>query len=302
VIDELADPLIHLVRNSVDHGIELPAVRQKQGKPPAGLVSINARPDENQILVELRDDGRGIDVARVRDVAVSRGLMTADAAQRTADADLLDLIFLPGFSTAERITEVSGRGVGMDIVRSRIERVNGSVTVSSVPGEGTSFVIRLPLTLAIIRGLLVTLRQQPYAIPLTVVAEVLRIPREDVRSVGRRPAIELRGEILPLVWLEELLAIPPRDGEDPNLVAVSVRLAGRRVGIVVDGLIGEQDVVIKPIGAFLGKARGIAGATILVDGRVCPILNVAGLLAASSVAISRSDESEAAAISQEGRS
>jgi two-component system chemotaxis sensor kinase CheA len=227
--------------------------------------------------------------------------MTADAAQRAADADLLDLIFLPGFSTTERVTEVSGRGVGMDIVRSRIERVNGSVTVSSVPGEGTSFVVRLPLTLAIIRGLLVTLRQRPYAIPLTSVAEVLRIPRDEVRSVGRRPAIELRGEVLPLVWLDELLAVPPRDTEDPNLVAVSIRVGGRRVGIVVDSLIGEQDVVIKPVGAFLGKARGIAGATILVDGRVCPILNVAGLLAASSASLSRSDES-AAAISQEERS
>jgi len=291
VVDELADPLVHLVRNAVDHGIESPAERQAQGKPAGGTIHILARHDENQILIELKDDGRGVDVDRVREVAISRGLVTQDAANRMSESDLIDLIFVPGFSTASSVTAVSGRGVGMDIVRSRIERVNGSITVNSLSGEGTHFMIRLPLTLAIIRGLLVTLRDSPYAIPLATVAEVVRIPREQVRSVGRRPAIELRGEVLPLVWLDELLAVPSDGHERQSLIAVSVRIGGRRIGVIVDGLGGEQDVVIKPLGSFIGKARGIAGATILVDGRVCPILNIAGLLTASTASLTQSEAS-----------
>ncbi|HZT07626.1 MAG TPA: chemotaxis protein CheA [Chloroflexota bacterium] len=283
VVEELADPLVHLVRNSVDHGIETPDERRRQGKSPAGIISIAARHDGNQILIDVSDDGAGVDTARVREIAIARGLIAPDSADALPARELLDLIFVPGFSTASSITEVSGRGVGMDIVRSRIERVNGSIALESEPGRGAHFTIRLPLTLAIIRGLLVTACDRAYAIPLTAVAEVVRVARHEIQSVGRRPATELHGEMLPLVWLDELIDGPRQDRNADAVTAVAVHTAGRRIGIVVERLLGEQDVVIKQVGTFLGQTRGMAGATILVDGRVCPILNIAGLLAGSAL-------------------
>jgi two-component system chemotaxis sensor kinase CheA len=279
VVDGVADPLIHLLRNAVDHGIEPPEDRVHAGKPRRGTIRLAARHEEGHIAIDVTDDGGGIDPDRVRSAAVRRGLVTQEQADRMSTAEAVELIFVPGFSTASAVTEVSGRGVGMDIVRSRLEAINGSIAVETELGVGTHFVLRLPLTLAIIRALLVRVQNQTFALPLSSVVEVLRLPAEEVRRVNRRPVIDLRGAVLPLFQLAELLDIP----EDPATVrllrVVVARAVGRQVALVVDRLAGEQEVVIKSLGDLVGQVRGIVGATILGDGRLCPILDVGALVA-----------------------
>lgn len=281
VIEIISDPLIHMLRNSVDHGIEPPAEREAAGKPRQGTIRLSARHEENYILIEIEDDGRGMDPARLRETAVRKGLLARDAAERLTDREAFNLIFMPGFSTAKEVTEVSGRGVGMDIVRSNIQRVGGIVDVDSTPGKGTRFAIRLPLTLAIIRALLVRVAGQVYAIPLSSVLETLKIHPEMLQFVGQRPAILLRGRTLPLVSLQahfygsEIEALAG-EGTEPMFVVV-VGLGERQVGLVVSHLIGEQEIVIKSLSRHLGEVNGISGATILGDGRVALILEVADL-------------------------
>jgi len=281
VIEIISDPLIHMLRNSVDHGIEPPDERESLGKPRQGTIRLSARHEENYILIEIEDDGKGIDPAHLREVAVRKGVLTHDAAERLSDREALSLIFAPGFSTAQEVTEISGRGVGMDIVRSNIQRVGGIVDVDSTPGKGTRFSIRLPLTLAIIRALLVRAAGQVYAIPLSTVLETLKIHPDMVQFASRRPVIVLRGRTLPLVSLQAYFDSDRSEAsfcrsEEPMFVVV-VGLGEKQIGLVVSHLIGEQEVVIKSLSRHLGEISGISGATILGDGRVALILEVADL-------------------------
>ncbi|MCL6474435.1 MAG: chemotaxis protein CheA [Firmicutes bacterium] len=281
VIEIISDPLIHMLRNSVDHGIEPPEVREAAGKPRQGTIRLSARHEENYILIEIEDDGKGMDPAQLREVAVRKGILTRDAAERLSDREALSLIFAPGFSTAKEVTEVSGRGVGMDIVRNNIQRVGGIVDIDSTPGQGTRISVRLPLTLAIIRALLVRVNGQVYAIPLSSVLETLKIEPEMVQFVGMRPTIVLRGRTLPLISLkahfyDEDFSARSCRGEEPMFVVV-VGLGERQVGLVVSHLIGEQEIVIKSLSRYLGEIGGVSGATILGDGRVALILEVADL-------------------------
>lgn len=281
VIEIISDPLIHMLRNSMDHGIEPADERESMGKPRQGTIRLSARHEENYILIEIEDDGRGMDPNHLREVAVRKGVLTREAVERLSDREVLHLIFAPGFSTAKVVTDVSGRGVGMDIVRSNIQRVGGIVEVDSTPGKGSRFSIRLPLTLAIIRALLVRVEKQVYAIPLSSVLETLKIQPDAVQFVGARPAIVLRGRTLPLVDLRErfygqISRQSSGAGDEPMYVVV-VGLGERQIGLVVGYLIGEQEIVIKSLSRHLGEISGISGATILGDGRVALIMEVADL-------------------------
>lgn len=281
VIEIISDPLIHMLRNSVDHGIEPPDERESAGKPRQGTIWLSARHEENYILIEIEDDGKGMDPAQLREVAVRKGVLTREAAERLSDREAFNLIFAPGFSTAKQVTEVSGRGVGMDIVRSNIQRVGGIVEVVSTPGKGTRFSVRLPLTLAIIRALLVSVASEVYAIPLSSVLETLKIHPDSVQFVGGHPVIVLRGRTLPLVSLQthfydECFGVSSCRGKEPMFVVV-VGLGERQLGLVVHHLIGEQEIVIKSLSRHLGEIGGISGATILGDGRIALILEVADI-------------------------
>jgi two-component system chemotaxis sensor kinase CheA len=309
VIEVIGDPLIHLLRNSVDHGVEKPADRIAAGKPEKGTVWLRARHEENHIVIEIEDDGKGLDPEKLKKKAVENGALTPDAAARLSEREAINLIFGSGFSTAEVVTDVSGRGVGMDIVKSNLTRFGALLDVDSKLGRGTRFTIKLPLTLAIIRGLLVKVSSSVYAVPLASVLETLRIPSSMIHVVNHREVIVQRGVTLPLVRLHELfhgstavvraVAQVAASGkrvkkEKPVLktssdveeskqdrmhYVVVVGVGDRQVGLVVESLLGEQEVVIKSLGKFVGDVRGISGATILGDGSIALIVDVNGLLA-----------------------
>jgi two-component system chemotaxis sensor kinase CheA len=277
VIDELADPLLHLIRNAIDHGVETPEERAAAGKPEEATILLSAAHVENQIMVEVRDDGRGIDPAKLRAVAVKKGLLSQEAVDRLDDEDAINLIFMPGFSSAAQVTDVSGRGVGMDIVRTNIEKVNGSVSVQTELGIGTTFTIRLPLTLAIIRALLVRVGEAVFTVPLSTVQETLRIRREAIHTVQGREVVTICEHTLPLLRLSDLFGrrtqrVQHEHGEWAYIV--SVRSGRTELGLIVDGFVDEQEVVIKSIDTTLGDTEGIAGATILGDGSVSMIVDV----------------------------
>ncbi len=282
VLEVLSDPLIHLLRNSVDHGIETPEGRAAAGKPSLGVVTLSARHEENHIVIAIEDDGRGMDPARLKTSAVRKGLIT-DAAAAMTDRDALGLIFASGFSTAAVLSDISGRGVGMDIVKSNLERVGGRVLVDSVIGRGSRFTIHLPLTLAIVRAVLVEAGGGTYVLPLGNVIEMLRLGTGDGetarRSLGGQAVINLRGRTIPLANLADLLcgssrATQPECIADDSYVVVT-GTGDRQVGLCVDALVGEQEVVIKSVGALLGDIPGLSGATILGDGRVALIVDIA---------------------------
>jgi two-component system chemotaxis sensor kinase CheA len=285
VIEEISDPLIHLLRNAVDHGVETPAERASAGKPERGLIRLTARHEESHILLTVEDDGRGIDADKVKAAAVQRGLLTEAEAAALSPQEAIDLIFASGLSTAKVVSDISGRGVGMDIVRTNIERLNGDIQVETRPGRGTTFQIVLPLTLAIIPALLVRAAGAMYAIPLAMVMEALRVPAADIHTVQGRPVTRLRERVLPLVRLTEVLgfAVPggatpaPRDAER----VVAVRWGKLEMGLIVEALIGEQEMVVKPLGALVGDTLGVSGAAILGDGRVAMIVDVPGLFTCS---------------------
>lgn len=281
VIEVLGDPLLHILRNSVDHGIESPEQREKAGKPRRGVVRVSARHQEGHIVVEIADDGKGIDTARVKAKAVERGLLTPEAAERLSEKDALSLIFASGLSTAAEVSDVSGRGVGMDIVRSNIQKLGGLIDVESEPGKGSRFSLRLPLTLAIIRGLLVGIGGVTYVLPLTSVIETLKVEPKEVQTVGGHEVIVLRGSTMPLVGMRELFRTAVREpkSEGSAQYVVVVGLAEQRIGLVVDKLVGEQEVVIKSLSRFCGDVRGISGATILGNGHVALIVDVNGVVA-----------------------
>ena len=282
LIEELSDPLIHLIRNSADHGIEMPDVRARASKPETGTVVLRARHEGDSVLVEIEDDGKGIDPVVIRSKAVEKGLYTLEKVSLLTDEEAINLVFLPGFSTAQTITDISGRGVGMDVVKSNVRRLNGSVSVSSAVGKGSIFTIKLPLTLAIIDALLMRAGGQVFAIPGTAVEETLLVPLETLSHLTRRKAINLRGEVLGICRLRELLHF--KDAEDlealegDELPVVVVSTGGRRMGIIVDAFIRRQEMVIKPLAPYLASLPGISGASILGDGGVVLILDPAELL------------------------
>lgn len=277
VIEVIGDPLIHLLRNAIDHGIEPPDIREQLGKPRKGLVKLKASYVESHIMITLEDDGKGIDALALRKKAVEKGLFTPEAVERMSDRDALDLIFSPGFSTASNVSEVSGRGVGMDIVRSQIEQINGTVEFTSAVGQGTTFIIKLPLTLAIIRALMVGLGDQVYAFPLTNVHETLAIKPTEIKQVGHTEVIIVRGHVLPLVRLAHLFN-EAENNEDGKIYIVLLGSGDKKVGVVVNHLIGEQEIVIKSMGSYLGQITGLSGATILGDGRVALIVDARGIV------------------------
>ncbi|RKO66879.1 chemotaxis protein CheA [Desulfofundulus salinus] len=276
VIEVIGDPLIHLLRNAVDHGIEPPEERVRLGKPRTGRLLLKAAYVESHIVITLSDDGRGMDPDKIRQKAVEKGLMTPEQAARAGDREILDLIFTPGFSTAGTVSDVSGRGVGMDIVRNQIEQINGSVEFTTAPGRGTTFTIKLPLTLAIIRALMVTLGDHVYAFPLTNVLETLTLKPGEIRRVRHAEVIVVRGQVLPLVRLAHLFQ--EKSKEEGKLSVVILGSGDKKVGVVVDRLIGEQEIVIKSLGGYLGQVPGLSGATILGDGKVALIVDARGIV------------------------
>lgn len=276
VIEVIGDPLIHLLRNSVDHGIEPPEERIRLGKPRTGKILLKAAYVEGQIEITLADDGRGMDPAVMRRKAVEKGLLSAEAAARLTDKEALDLIFTPGFSTSADVSDISGRGVGMDIVRNQIEQINGSVEYDSAPGAGTTFTIKLPLTLAIIRALMVALGEQVYAFPLTNVVETLALKPGEIRRVRHNEVIVVRGRVLPLIRLAHLFNQESNPGE--RVFVVVLGSGDKKVGVVVDRLIGEQEIVIKSLGSYLGQVSGLSGATILGDGSVALIVDARSIV------------------------
>jgi two-component system chemotaxis sensor kinase CheA len=280
IIEELGDPMIHLIRNSADHGIETPDVRAGRGKAESGTVVLRARHEGDSVIVEIEDDGKGIDPAIIKGKALEKGLLTQERHDAMTDEEAVDLIFLPGFSTAAKITDISGRGVGMDVVRSNVRKLNGSVSVRSHVGKGSIFTIKLPLTLAIIDALLVKVGEQVFAIPGTAVEETLIIPPSALSHLTRRKAINLRGEVLGVSELKELLRFKSttRVSEEEGYSIVVITASGRRMGIIVDDFVRRQEVVIKPLAPYLASLPGISGASILGDGGVVLILDPLELL------------------------
>jgi two-component system, chemotaxis family, sensor kinase CheA len=276
VVDQISDPLIHMVRNAADHGIETPEERLAAGKPAEGTVKLRAFQQGGNIYIELNDDGKGLDRQRILEKAIERNLVPADA--NLSDSEICNLIFLPGFSTAKVVTDVSGRGVGMDVVRRNVEALQGSVSVKSTQGLGSAITVRLPLTLAILDGLLVRLTNEVFVIPLLSVIESISIKSSDVRKiVGVGEVIQLRGEVLPMFRLHRLLGIAHTENIDDQVLLVIVEDQGRRLALRVDELLGQQQVVIKNLETNFHKVPGVAGATILGDGRVALILDVFGV-------------------------
>ena len=279
VIDEIGDPLMHLLRNSLDHGVEHPEDREAKGKPRVGEVGLIARHEGNNVVIMVTDDGKGIDANVIRRKAVEKGMISQEEANSLDDADAVRLIFLPGFSTAEKITDVSGRGVGMDVVRSKIEALGGHVDVETQMDQGSVFKIKLPLTLAIIQALMVRVQEEMYAVPLGSIDSTINITSEDIKTVKNKEVIVLRGQIIPIIRLGEVLNVPKTDDtEKDDIFVVVVHLGDRKAGIVVDDLIGQQEIVIKTLGKLLVGLKVISGATVLGDGRVAMILDVGALM------------------------
>ncbi len=279
VIDEIGDPLMHLLRNSLDHGVEHPDDREAKGKPRTGEVGLIARHEGNNVVIMVTDDGSGIDADKIRSKAVEKGMITQEEADNLDDSDAVRLVFLPGFSTAEKITDISGRGVGMDVVRSKIESLGGHVDVETKIDEGSVFKIKLPLTLAIIQALLVKVQEEMYAIPLGSIDSTINITSDDIKTVQNKEVIVLRGQIIPIIRLGDVLSVPrSEETENEDIFVVVVHLGDRKAGIVVDNLIGQQEIVIKTLGKLLVGLKIFSGATVLGDGRVALILDVGTLM------------------------
>ncbi|MBI1293818.1 hypothetical protein GC175_02520 [bacterium] len=290
VIEQVSDPLLHLVRNAIDHGIEKVEKRIENGKSPVGRLTLSARSEEGSIIITISDDGHGIDGERVKQKAINMGLITRDQAAAMSYAEAIDMVFLPGLSTATQVSDLSGRGVGMDVVRSNIQRLNDSVVAYSTPGEGTIFELRLPLTLAIIPTLLVEVRHQVFALPLHNVLEIFKLEADQISTVRRREAVYVRGEILPIFRLASIFGtskdkLPSASAEvnaakDQNSgeFVVSLNHRDSRFGVVVEKLLGKQDVVIKSLGYPINNVRGLSGATLLGDGRIGLIADIAALV------------------------
>ncbi len=273
VVDEIGDPLMHLLRNSADHGLESAEVRKARGKSEVGSIFLDAYQDGNNVVIEVRDDGNGIDVEAVKNKAIERGTITAEQAVNMSDKDIIDLLFLPSFSTAKTVSDVSGRGVGLDVVKSKIESLSGEVEVKSKLGEGSTWTIRLPLTLAIIQALMVTVGGEKYAISLGSIQTIEDIKPSEVKLVQGKEVIHLRGTVIPLIRLSEVLDIESTKSPEEDMVVAIAKKGDKLAGLVVDELIGQQEIVIKSLGKYINKCKIISGATILGDGEVALIFD-----------------------------
>jgi len=278
IIEEIGDPLVHMIRNAIDHGIEPPEERRKLGKPEEGTIWLRAYNEGNMIVIEIKDDGRGMDPEVLKRKAIEKGIITPQEAENMSDKEAFMLIFKPGFSTASKITNVSGRGVGMDVVKTNIEKLNGIIEVDSVLGKGTTFKLKIPLTLAIIQALLVASQEDLFAVPLSNVIETVRIVEEDIYTIEGRSVLKLRDEVLPLVNMADIFNIEKILMPEKYLYVVILGLGATKIGLIVDRFIGQEEIVIKSLGEFLKGLPGIAGATIRGDGRVTLIVDVASLM------------------------
>jgi len=273
VIDEIGDPIMHLLRNSADHGLESAEVRAERGKPEVGSIWLDAYQEGNNVVIEVRDDGNGIDVEKVKQKAVEKGSLTQEQADALTEKEAIDLLFKPSFSTSDKVTDVSGRGVGLDVVKSKIEALGGDVEVKTTYGEGSTFSIRLPLTLAIIQALMVKVGEEKYAIALGSIETIEDVPVSEIKYVHAKEVINLRGNVIPLIRLRELLDVPGEPEDSDNIVIVIVRKGDKLAGLVVDNLIGQMEIVIKSLGKYININRMISGATILGDGSVALIID-----------------------------
>ena len=278
LIEELNDPLIHLMRNSADHGVETPAERIAAGKESKGTVIVRAEHEGNHIVISVEDDGHGMDPEKLKRKALEKGMITESQAKEMTIAEAFNLIFAPGFSTAQKVTNVSGRGVGMDVVRTNVEKLKGAIQIQSELNLGTKIIIKLPLTLAIIQALLVEAKKEIFSIPLDAVREVVRINHKEISSINGKEVIRLRDTVLPLTHLSRALGSGGQAENMEWMYIVVVGLGEKNLGIVVDSLLGQKEVVIKTIGEYLGNVRGIAGSTILGDGRVIMIIDIGELM------------------------
>lgn len=274
VIEELNDPLVHLLRNAIDHGIESPEERKTRGKPLKGTVLVNAEQDGNYILITMEDDGRGIDAEQLKQKAVEKGIITEEQGRDMSKNDILNLIFIPGFSTTREITNVSGRGVGMDVVKTKIAKLKGIIEIASEVGKGTIITLKLPLTLAIIQGLLMKVADEIFAVPLNTVLEIVRLTQNEIYTIQGREVIRVRDTVLPLARMTEIVGKSKTTQQSEFSYVVIIGWAEKRIGFLVDSLIGQKEVVIKSLGEYLGDVPGIAGSTILGDGSVILIIDV----------------------------
>ncbi len=281
VVDEIGDPLMHMLRNSADHGLEPNDVRVANGKPEVGSIFLDAYQDGNNVVIEVRDDGGGINIEAVRNKAIERGTVTPEQAETMTEKEIIDLLFLPSFSTAKKVSDVSGRGVGLDVVKSKIESLSGEVEVKNRFGEGSSWIIRLPLTLAIIQALMVVIGDEKYAIALGSIQTIEDVLPEDIKFVQAKEVIHIRGTVIPIIRMDKVLEIPSRGDEDKknkNLTVIIVKKGDKQAGLVVDELIGQQEVVIKSMGKYIKVPKMISGATILGNGEVALILDTNALI------------------------
>lgn len=278
VVDEIGDPLMHLLRNAADHGLESSELRVQRGKPETGSIFLDAYQDGNNVVIEVRDDGNGIDVESVKNKAIERGVITPEQADNMSEKDIINLLFHAGFSTAKKISDVSGRGVGLDVVKSKIESLSGEVEVKSKLGEGSTWIVRLPLTLAIIQALMVTVGGEKYAIPLGGIQTLEDISPNDIKLVQNSEVISLRGSVIPLIRLSKELDIESSKSPEENLIVVIIKKGEKLAGLVIDELMGQQEIVIKSLGKYISKCKIISGATILGDGEVALILDANTLI------------------------
>jgi len=279
VLDEIGEPLVHLIRNCIDHGIEYPEERLKKGKPQNGTIKLSARREGDHVIIEVEDDGAGIDPKVIREVAMERGFISKDEADKMSEDQLINLIFIPGFSTAKEVTETSGRGVGMDVVKTKVESLGGTVQLKTEVGKGTVVTLKLPLTVAIIKALLVEAGGQTFAIPSSQVSEVVRIKKSDVKKLGLVDVVEVRGKVVPLLRLNDLLNIRNTlQSEYYEIVIANVDRKGRKYGLAVDSILRLQEILVKPLDLMLSSLRGFGGVTILGSGQVVLVLDVPKLI------------------------
>lgn len=277
VIDEIGDPLIHLLRNSLDHGIEKPDVRAKLNKSEVGTLKLLAYPDGNNVVIEVADDGSGLDIEKIKKKAIEKELVTQEKLEAMDEKDIASLVLMPGFSTADKISDISGRGVGLDVVKTKIESLGGIIEIETERNVGSKFIIRLPLTLAIIQALLIMIGNEKYAIPLNNIKEITNIEKDKIRSVEGRDIVLYRGKTLPLVDLGDVLEVGERDRDKKDINVIVVKKGERDLGIIVDDLIGQQEIVIKSLGKYLKGINFVAGATILGNGSVALIIDTNSL-------------------------
>ena len=278
VVDEIGDPLIHLIRNAMDHGLETPDERLASGKQRGGNLVLAAAHEGNQIIISIKDDGKGLDPDRIGRKALEKGLLTEEQLAGMMSREILDLIFLPGFSTKDKASDLSGRGVGMDVVRTNIKKLNGIIDIKSELGKGSEFILKLPLTLAIIQSLLVEVEGETYSIPLSAVMETLRVEQKEFHTIGGKEMLKLREIVLPLVRLERVFGVSRKAEGDGSCYVVVVGVGEKRIGLIVTRLLGQQEVAIKSLGKYLANLPGIAGSTILGDGSVALIVDPVSLV------------------------